>query len=79
MSIDQAQLDNLRQTLASDGYELNAEVGNDGGAQVAVVAGPDACEDCLVPKDLMRTMLEPALGVPADRIQLVYPTDAVAN
>jgi hypothetical protein len=78
MSIDQAQLENLQQTLQSDGYSMDVDVQGEN-ANVAIVAGPEACEECLVPKDLMRMMLEPALGVAADRITLVYPTDAVAS
>jgi hypothetical protein len=42
---------------------------------VAIVAGPQACEECLVPKPLMQAMLAPALGVQPDSIRLVYPTD----
>jgi hypothetical protein len=74
MSIDQAQLDQLRQTLQSDDYRLDVDVHGDT-ADVAIVAGPQACEECLVPKPLMQAMLAPALGVQPDSIRLVYPTD----
>jgi hypothetical protein len=47
----------------------------DGGAQVAIAAGPSACAECLVPKDLMRAMLAPALGVLPDLIELAYPEE----
>jgi len=44
---------------------------------VTIIATPDACADCLVPKDLMRSMLEQQLGVPGARIDLTYPRDTV--
>ena len=34
-----------------------------------------ACDDCLVPKPLMRAMLHDALGVPESTITVRYPTD----
>ena len=42
---------------------------------VVITAGPDACEDCLVPKDLMRAMLSNELGVDAALIDITYPAD----
>ena len=74
MSIDQTQLDQLKQTLAADDYRLDVDVQDDG-ADVAIVAGPNACEECLVPKPLMQSMLAPVLGVDPASIRLVYPTD----
>jgi hypothetical protein len=47
------------------------EVGDRVGVQI--LATPEACEDCLVPKPLMRTMLTDALGVPERSIDLTYP------
>lgn len=77
MSIDHAQLDQLKQTLEADDYRLDVDVQGDS-ADVAVVAGPNACEECLVPKPLMQSMLAPVLGVQPESIRLVYPTDAHA-
>lgn len=74
MSVDQAQLERLRQTLQADDYRLDVDV-QDAGAAVTIVAGPDACEECLVPKPLMQSMLAPVLGVEPARITLTYPTD----
>jgi hypothetical protein len=42
---------------------------------VIITAGPDACEDCLVPKDLMRSMLSSELGIDAAIIDITYPVD----
>ena len=66
----------LQATLAADGYRMEfAEKGDR--LRVTIIATPDACADCLVPKDLMRGMLEQQLGVPGDRIDLTYPRDTV--
>ena len=40
-----------------------------------VITPPDACEDCLVPKDLMRGMLSNELGVDAAIVDITYPSD----
>jgi len=62
----------LRSTLAADGYLLEiAERGTR--VRVTISATPEACADCLVPKDLMRAILGEALGVPDDAIDLTYP------
>jgi hypothetical protein len=64
----------LRSTLAADGYELEmAEVGDR--VRATITATEQACADCLVPKDLMRSILAETLGVPADAIDLTYPRD----
>jgi hypothetical protein len=66
----------LASALAADGYRMEfAEKGDR--LRVTIIATPDACADCLVPKDLMRGMLEQQLGIPADRIDLTYPRDTV--
>ena len=62
----------LRFTLAADGYLLEiAEQGTR--VRVTISATPEACADCLVPKDLMRAILGQTLGVPDDAIDLTYP------
>jgi hypothetical protein len=75
VSIDENALSGLRSTLAADGYRMAvAEAGDN--VEVTITAGPAACEDCLVPKPIMRNILHAALGVPEDAIVLVYPGDA---
>jgi hypothetical protein len=74
MSVDEKQLDQLKQTLQADDYRMDVDVRGDS-ADVAIVAGPDACEECLVPKPLMQSMLGPVLGIDPASIRLVYPTD----
>jgi hypothetical protein len=75
VSIDENALSGLRSTLAADDYRMAvAEAGDN--VEVTITAGPAACEDCLVPKPIMRNILHAALGVPEDAIVLVYPGDA---
>ncbi|RRO20420.1 hypothetical protein EIL87_00530 [Saccharopolyspora rhizosphaerae] len=70
--MDESALAELRSTLAADDYDL-AVTDTGGQVRVRITAGPSACEDCLVPKPLMRGVLHKALGVPEDAITLVYP------
>ncbi len=64
----------LASTLAADGYQLEiAEAGDR--ICVTITATPQACADCLVPKDMMRAILGQTLGVSADAIDLAYPRD----
>jgi hypothetical protein len=53
-----AALAGLRSTVAADGYELvwSMEPGDQIG--IRVIAGPDACAECLVPPDLMRSIVD---------------------
>lgn len=74
MGVDEPALEKIRQSLRAEDYQLHVTMRH-GGAQVAIAAGPSACADCLVPKDLMRAMLAPALGVRPDQIELAYPKE----
>ena len=65
----------IRSSLEADGYVM--EVSETGGrVDVRISATPEACEDCLVPKQLMRGILGQALGVAEDSIDLTYPVEA---
>ena len=64
----------LAQSLEADGY-LMAIDGDEARISVVITATPEACEDCLVPKDLMRGILSSALGVGGDTIDITYPAD----
>jgi hypothetical protein len=74
MGVDQPRLEKIRQSLEADDYRLEVVV-HSGQATVSIAAGPSACDDCLVSKDLMRSMLAPVLGVPPDMIALAYPAE----
>ena len=72
--VDEAGLRTVRTALEADGYLL--DVTESGGRLDArISAGPHACADCLVPKPVLRTMLQQALGVPEQSIDLRYPDD----
>jgi hypothetical protein len=64
----------LASTLEADGYHMSIEE-LDSRLAVTIIAGPDACEDCLVPKDLMRGILSQQLGIDGGMIDLTYPVD----
>ncbi|UOR01792.1 hypothetical protein MUN77_00240 [Leucobacter allii] len=68
------QLDELRATLAADGYGLEVVPG-ERGFLVTVSSADGVCDDCLVPKPLLVSMLQPVLGVPAEGIELRYPDE----
>ena len=67
----------LTGALEADGYGLEVELRPDVIA-LRVVAGPGACADCLVPRDLMeqmfRSKLRPsATGLQHANVELTYP------
>ncbi|HEY7223918.1 MAG TPA: hypothetical protein VH561_10065 [Micromonosporaceae bacterium] len=57
-----AALRPMRVTLEADGYLLEWAVEEENQIGIRVVAGADACEDCLVPPDIMRAIFAKALG-----------------
>ena len=64
----------LASTLEADGYHLAIEE-LDSRLAVTITAGPDACEDCLVPKDVFRGIAANHLGIEGDLIDITYPVD----
>jgi len=64
----------LASTLEADGYHMAID-GDGSRVSVVITASPEACEDCLVPKDLMRGILSNALGVSGETIDITYPRD----
>lgn len=75
MMFDTALLAPLQSSLDADGYRLEAsETG--GRIGVRITASPEACADCLVPKNIMRGILGQVLGVAPGIIDLTYPADA---
>jgi hypothetical protein len=72
--IDTERTAALATSLEADGYHM--AIGEDGSrVSVVITATPEACADCLVPKDFMRGILSQALGVSGDRIDISYPRD----
>jgi hypothetical protein len=71
----------MRDMFAADGYELALREDAPGELTIEIKAGPDACAECLVSKEIMRAQFEAALSksfeLDVPKIKLVYPTDAV--
>lgn len=73
-----AALRPIGETLEHDGYELAVALADDTVA-LSVRAGPDACEECLAPKDIMRALAAQALadaGLAGAPLRIAYPGEA---
>ncbi len=74
-TVDEA-LAGLRLGYEADGYSLQVEGVLDGVVKVRVVAGPNACEECLVPKRIATGTIAGSLrGLAVSRVEVAYPTD----
>lgn len=74
-------LSGIESALRSDGYELRVAV-TPGQVLVSVEAGTASCEECLVPLDLMTSMIESELvhnevHVEAGMLQVAYPKSGI--
>lgn len=67
----------LSHTLAADGYRLVAAVTGPGAVRLEVEAGPDACAECLVPKEVFSGIAAQRLAATGGHwdIDLRYPID----
>ncbi|MDE3074039.1 MAG: hypothetical protein KGJ86_01305 [Chloroflexota bacterium] len=67
----------IRQSLVADGYDLRIDGLEGGRLRLSILAGPEACEECLVPKDLMKRMLMQCLesSDEVQDIELHYPAE----
>jgi hypothetical protein len=67
----------FRDMLAADGYELNWSLTGQDKVQVQIVAGQDACADCLVPLPVIEGIMSDALApTPYTLDSVVLPADA---
>jgi hypothetical protein len=67
------------ESFQADGYDLSLS-DRDGSLVVTITAGPEACAECLIGKELMAGMITHQLGeqgvaLAAERLILVYPTE----
>ncbi len=70
------RLRSFEDTLNSDGYTLNVESVKDGCLNLAILATENACEDCLVSKDIMQMMFLNKLGgTGIQDIEFRYPNE----
>jgi hypothetical protein len=70
----------LDDMLGSDGYWAVIRgwpAHGRGRLQIEIVAGEDACPECLVPKRMLSVVLQQGLpaGLVVDEDDLIYPTD----
>jgi hypothetical protein len=69
-------LGKFRDMLASDGYDLSWELTGQDKVVVQIEAGPEACEDCLVPLPIMEAIMSDALApTPYSLDHIVLPAD----
>ena len=66
-------LETLRKSLQADGFDLKVEGFKEGVASVVVVAGPDACSECLIPQEHIKLRIEHRLKGLARTVRLRYP------
>jgi hypothetical protein len=68
-------LQGFRDVLAADGYELSWSLTGQDRVVVRILAGPDACADCLVPLPVMEAIMSDALGpTPYELDHVVLPS-----
>jgi hypothetical protein len=68
----------IAEALVLDGYSLDISAATETSLSVRVTATEAACAECLVPKDLMTSMMRSTLdkgGLAGTLIELTYPLD----
>jgi hypothetical protein len=67
-----------RSMLAQDGYDVRLERASPGELHLAIIAGPEACEECLVPKEILSGIIEANLPpeMAGTKVLLTYPTES---
>ena len=70
----EAALSGLRDVLIADGYDVSLSISGPETLGLDVIAGPGACAECLVPKDLMTAIVMDALAgtIPVSRVEIRY-------
>jgi hypothetical protein len=74
----EAALADIRTALRADGYDMTLRPDEGGRVTIEVTAGPNACAECLIPKDVFARIVARAVdggaeGVRADDVSIVYP------
>ena len=72
MTIEEA-LQPIRNSLQADGFDLKIESFEEGVASLIVTAGPEACQECLIPAEHMQLRIENRLKGIARIVRLRYP------
>jgi hypothetical protein len=66
-------LEPIRESLRADGFDLQIEGFENGVLRLIVLAGPEACRDCLLPREHLQLRLEDKLKGIARTVRLRYP------
>ena len=67
-----------RTMLQQDGYDVRLERASPGELHLAIIAGPGACDECLVPKEILSGIIEANLPpeMAGTRVKLTYPAES---
>jgi Fe-S cluster biogenesis protein NfuA len=68
-------LQKLRRGFQADGADLQLTGWNDGTAEVTLVFGPDVCEECILPKETIKRIVEQTLKEQVNELQEVNIID----
>ena len=66
-------LEPIRDSLKADGFDLKVEGFEGGVISLIVLAGPEACHECLLPQEHMQLRIEDRLRGIARSVRLRYP------
>jgi NifU-like domain len=69
----EAALRPIRNSLQADGFDLKVEVVEDGVVSIIVLAGPEACIECLIPEEHFKLRIEDKLKGLARAVRISYP------
>jgi hypothetical protein len=63
----------IRNSLLADGFDLKLESIEQGLVSFAIIAGPEACIECLIPQEHIKLRIEHRLKGLARAVRLRYP------
>jgi Fe-S cluster biogenesis protein NfuA len=72
-------LEAIRSSLQVDGFDLQVERFENGVISLVVLAGPQACRECLLPREHLQLRLEEKLKGIARAVRLRYPEIAAPS
>jgi len=71
----------LRLGMEADGYLLQVQELNGDQLTIRIEATANACKECLVPKEVMRGIIQTSLPAPLgiNNVSLVYPAECASS
>lgn len=55
-------LSDIKMTLENDGFEFSCEQKQEGNIDVYIIAGPNACKDCLMSESILEMIIKDSLS-----------------